>query len=102
MNGKLGKQVEENFKKWLAKKGYIVRGVQYEGKPNQRTRTGGWPDFMVETPDEEIVLFEVKSGGHEIDEHQQYVLDVLKKHGFRISIAYFEDASQEEPVIREL
>ncbi|MCK5290957.1 MAG: hypothetical protein KAR39_02950 [Thermoplasmata archaeon] len=79
----------KKFRQWLEENHCLILGQ--EGTSS--AQTGGYPDFMVECRGGQIVIYEVKTGSHRLDPHQEEILRIMRKLGEVYIIRYDSEST---------
>lgn len=82
-SAKKGKKYQRMAYEWLIEQGYEDRHfINKDTRKSHPFRFGGWPDFVIQNDNESTYHFyEIKSGSHKPDPHQEKILKMLGEIG---------------------
>lgn len=99
-SGKKGKKYQRMAYEWLKEQGYEDKHfVNKDPRKSHPFRFGGWPDYVIQKDNESTFHFyEIKSGTHKLDPHQQRVLEMLSEIGVVHILTYEGDILIDEEI----
>ncbi len=98
ISSKKGRATENKATEWIKEQGYNI--INEDTRKGHEGRFGGWPDRLAIDEDDHLHFFEIKEETHELDPHQEKVLNALKRCGTVHVLVYKDFEMVEDRILK--